>query len=261
MTDASSAILHLPAGSPPWLLLAADLALILHIGGGSLGLVSGTVALSFRKGGLAHRWAGNVFFVSMLTMSAVAAVVAPFTARPSNTVGGIFTVYLVATAWATVRRKEGAVGRFEVGAFLFALGAAAAGVALIWLATVNPARVLHGQFVQALYIAVAAIAFAGALDLKVILRGGIFGAQRIARHLWRMCVGLFIATGSFFLGQQQVFPMPVRGSPMLVVLAIAPLAVMVFWLLRVRFIDRFKSGAAASHAFARPLPGQGTPVC
>lgn len=251
MTDASSVIVHLPAGSPLWLSLTAGTALTLHIGGGGLGLVSGTAALSFRKGGRAHRWAGNVFFVSMLTMSAVAAVVAPFTGRPSNTVGGIFTFYLIATAWATVRRKEGSIGRFEVGAFVFALGVAVAGVVLIWLATMNPASILHGQPIQALYVVVAVIALLAALDLKVILRGGIIGARRIARHLWRMCLGLFIATGSFFLGQQQVFPAALRGSPMLVVLAVAPLAVMIFWLLRVRFIDRFKP-APRGATVARP---------
>jgi len=246
MTDASSALLHLPPGSPLWLGLAATLALILHIGGGSLGLVSGTAALTFRKGGRWHRRAGNVFFVSMLTMSAVAAIVAPFTARPSNMVGGMFTFYLVATAWATVRRKEGEVGVFEVGAFLLGLGAIAGGAALIGLAAGNPTRILGGQPVQALYVVVAVMALAAALDLNMILRGGVSGAQRIARHLWRMCLGLFIATSSFFLGQQQVFPASVRGSPILLVLAVAPLAVMIFWLVRVRFTNRFKPTGGGS---------------
>jgi hypothetical protein len=34
----------------------------------------------------------------------------------------------------------------------------------------------------------------------MLLRGGVVGTQRVARHLWRMCFGLFIAAGSFFLG-------------------------------------------------------------
>ena len=28
---------------------------------------------------------------------------------------------------------------------------------------------------------------AAAGDLRMLLRGGVFGTQRIARHLWRMC--------------------------------------------------------------------------
>jgi hypothetical protein len=52
-----------------------------------------------------------------------------------------------------------------------------------------------------------------------------------------MCFALFIATGSFFLGQQDVMPKAVRGSPILFVLAFAPFAVMLFWLVRVRFAN------------------------
>jgi hypothetical protein len=37
-------------------------------------------------------------------------------------------------------------------------------------------------------------------DIRMLVRGGVLGTKRIARHLWRMCFGLFIAAGSFFLG-------------------------------------------------------------
>lgn len=57
---------------------------------------------------------------------------------------------------------------------------------------------------------VALLAVVG--DVRMIVRGGIFGAQRIARHVWRMCIALFVASGSFFLGQQQVFPAAVRNT-------------------------------------------------
>ena len=53
---------------------------------------------------------------------------------------------------------------------------------------------------------------AGLLDLNAILRAKLTPAQRIARHLWRMCFAFFIATGSFFLGQQDVLP---AGGPRL----------------------------------------------
>ena len=85
-------------------------------------------------------------------------------------------------------------------------------------------------------LAVGAICLlAGLLDLNFILRGKLSGAQRIARHLWRMCFAFFIATGSFFLGQQDVLPKAVQGSPILFVLAFAPFAIMLFWLVRLRF--------------------------
>jgi hypothetical protein len=79
---------------------------------------------------------------------------------------------------------------------------------------------------------------AALLDLNVILRGPLSRPQRISRHLWRMCFAFFIATGSFFLGQQDVLPKAVRGSPVLFVLALAPLVLMLFWLVRVRIPKR-----------------------
>jgi hypothetical protein len=50
-----------------------------------------------------------------------------------------------------------------------------------------------------------------------------------------MCVAFFIATGSFFLGQQDVLPAAVRGSPWMLVPAFAPIVIMLFWLARLRF--------------------------
>jgi len=74
----------------------------------------------------------------------------------------------------------------------------------------------------------------------MLARGSISGRPRITRHLWRMCFGLFIATGSFFLGQQQVFPAYLRGSVVLTVLAVLPFPVMIYWLIRVRFSNAYK---------------------
>jgi hypothetical protein len=82
-----------------------------------------------------------------------------------------------------------------------------------------------------------------------------WAVARISRHLWRMCFAFFIATGSFFLGQQDVLPEAVRGSPILFVLAFAPIALMLFWFVRVRFstmISGLKLADAASGIPAEP---------
>ena len=49
-----------------------------------------------------------------------------------------------------------------------------------------------------------------------------------------MCFGLFIASGSFFLGQMKVIPEPIRIVPVLFVLALSPLVVLLYWMWRVR---------------------------
>src|SRR5690348_17996189 len=81
--------------------------LLLHILGGTLGLVSGAAAVVFRKGSRGHVLAGRVFVASMLTMGAAATYLAIVKHQNGNIGGGILTFYLVGTAWLTVRRKDG----------------------------------------------------------------------------------------------------------------------------------------------------------
>ena len=63
-----------------------------------------------------------------------------------------------------------------------------------------------------------------------------------------MCVALFIANASFFLGQAKVIPQPLRIFPVLVILALFPLAPMLYWLVRLRVRRR-----PARLVFAEPL--------
>ena len=86
---------------------------------------------------------------------------------------------------------------------------------------------------------------AAAGDVRMLARGGVFGGQRVARHLWRMCFGLFIATGSF-LGQKRVFPL--LGGPKIMFLAGIPLLLMIFWLARVRFTSAYKTKSVPREA-------------
>lgn len=240
-------ILQVSPGSSGLVRAAAEAILILHIGGAGIGLLSGAVALAVRKGGRLHRFAGNVFFVSMLTMTAIGACVAPFLPQPQrgSSIAGVITFYLVATSWATVRRKEGTVGRFEIGALLVALGAASAEAMLGVQAANSPTGMLEGAPAPAYFVFASIAGLAATLDLRMILRGGVYGAQRIARHLWRMCVALLIATLSFFLGQQQVFPAYLQGSPWLFLPEIVVLGLLIFWLCRVLFTNAYKAATSS----------------
>jgi uncharacterized membrane protein len=238
-------VLQVPAGSPDWAFVAADTVLMLHITGGSVAMIAGAVALIARKGDPLHRAAGTTFFLAMLLTASIGAVVAPFLTdgqRP-NTVAGVLTFYLVLTAWTTVRRQDG-VGSFAVLGFFVALGSAIAGVLFALEAQASPTGTIDDSPPQAFLFFMIVGGFAAAGDLKVILQGGISGAPRIARHLWRMCVGLFIAAGSFFLGQPQVFPPSLRGSVWLFVPVFTPLVVMLFWMIRVRLTNWYRAPAA-----------------
>lgn len=215
-------------------------ALFLHIAGGAFGIAAGYTALAVRKGATAHRAAGTVFFVAMLLMAGFASMLGAARGQTGNAIAGAFTVYLVATAWLAVRRPEGRVGRLEVFGFLFV--SAVAAVSLLAPAEPQP----DSDAPAGAVVVFGLVALLAALaDLKVILQRGVSGAARISRHLWRMCAALFVATGSFFLGQMDVIPASLQG-PHLWVLALAPLVLMVFWLIRVRIGRAFKAAPAAA---------------
>ncbi|MGZ9099051.1 MAG: hypothetical protein ACXW3O_05045 [Brevundimonas sp.] len=227
---AADNILRFGPEAPVLLHLMAAVLLFLHIAGASVAMVAGAVALIARKGDRVHRAAGVVFVISMLVMLAVAAGTSPFLPdpQPGQVYGGLFVIYLVATAWMTVKRPAGQVGRFEPWACIAAAVLALAGVL----------GAVLGDPPAWAFAAVAG--FAVFCDVRVLRRGGLSGPPRIARHLWRMCAALFVATGSFFFGQADEIPAVLRG-PHLTVLALAPLGLMVFWLIRIRIGRAFKT--------------------
>ena len=238
-------ILHLPPGTPPMVQAAADVVLALHIGGGCVGIASGSAALLLRKGGQAHRLAGNVFFVAMLVMSVIGAVVSPMLPAPANSVGGLFALYLVLTGWLSVRRPAGVVGLTEVGAFFLAVGTVGGGVYFGMQAVMSPTGLVDGLPPWPPFILAGLAALAGALDVRVIWRGGVAGGQRLARHLWRLCAALLVADASLFLGQPKVFPPALRGSPIMFAPELFVIGMLIFWLVRVGRKPRSRAGAVS----------------
>jgi len=206
--------------------MAVSAIMAVHVAAGAVGLASGAAALSVRKGERLHRIAGTVFFVSMLAMAGLGTLIAAATAEPLAFIPGLVTLYLVATAWGAVRRGEGRIGRFEHVAYWAGVGVAAVGVTL--------GLAVGGTATTPVLLAFSAlVGFAASQDRKVIRSGGVAGADRIARHLWRMCAALTIAASSFFLGQQDEFPQALQG-PHNAIPPLAVLAAMVFWLVRLR---------------------------
>ena len=232
--------LHVAPDAPLWIELGAAIILYAHISGGTVGLLSGTMALLTRKGGKLHRLSGNIFFVSMLVMTGIGAVVAPFIPDRVSSVAGFMSFYLIFSGWLTVRRRSEGAGALEIIGCVWAITGAGAAMFLSWLAAQTPEHTLDGAPQQAFYIFVTVSTIAALSDLKVILRRGITGAQRVARHVWRMCFGLFVASGSLFLGQAQVFPDWIRQLHVLPYLALAPLPFMLFWLFYVRLSKRYR---------------------
>ena len=222
--------------------------LLVHILGGTLGMVSGTAAVVYHKGSSGHVLAGRVFVASMLTMGAAATYLAIAKHQNNNVGGGILTFYLVGTAWLTARRKDGETSRWDWLALLIPLTIGL----LTWMGGINVLRSgrtsLDGVPVGMMFFFGSVCLLAAAGDVRMLLHGGVSGAKRIARHLWRMCYGLFIAAGSFFLGGAnrpfrllssvgigQHLPQALFNLGLYMILTILPLGLLLFWMIRVRF--------------------------
>lgn len=205
-----------------------------HILAGGLAMVFGVVALSAAKGGRLHRRSGMLFVYAMLVMALLGASIAALRGKAPemNVPAGLLTAYLVVTALTTVRPSTAATRRVDLGAMLaaFAVGL----TALVFAGQAMAAGGKRSGFAFPLLMFGVLGVLGGVGDLKVMRAGGLTGAPRLSRHLWRMCLALWIATSSFFLGQAQVFPTAVRRSGVLSLPVLAVLAVLFYWLWRVR---------------------------
>ena len=224
--------------------------LILHICTAFIAVFVGSAAMLVRKGSRPHRRWGDVFVVSMMCMSASGAYMAVLKSQRLNVLAGVFTFYLVASACLTVIRKENQIGRTE---FALMLVAAAAGVSGWILALTTPAfAVGYGIFGS-----IALLSAAG--DIRMLVRRGLAGSQRIVRHLWRMGFALFVATVSLFIGtsgdpvfrrtglRARLFPPSVRATHLPAVPVFIVVLLTLFWLFRVLFTN----GDQGSPAVAR----------
>ena len=231
--------------------------LFLHICGGSLGLLSGAAAMIYRKGSRGHRLAGNVFVISMLALGGSGAYMAMMKSQPGNVLAGTLTCYLVATSWMTAKRGDAETGIFDWGALLVILAVAAAELTFGFEAAMSPTGRKFGFPPAPFFIFGIVASLLASGDIRMMVRGGISGTKRLARHLWRMCFALFIASASVFLARPHLFPAIFRKSGLLVLLTVAPLILMIFWLLRVRYANAYKGQRSFTVRKGTALPAAG----
>ena len=222
------------------------ITLLVHVAAGGVGIVTGFVALYAAKGAGLHLRSGRVFVYAMVTMALTGAGIAAWGRGEASVVAGLLTGYLVVTGLATVRPATAGSRRLDLGAMLvgLAVGLTSVGWGLQSLARGEQAR--DGVPIAMLFIFGSVALLAGLSDVRVVRSGRLRGAPRLARHLWRMCFALWIASASFFLGQADEFPQALRIPLLLAVPVLAPLLTMLYWLWRVRIRKSFPRHTAAS---------------
>jgi uncharacterized membrane protein len=211
---------------------------MVHIVAGLAAVVAGAIAISVTKGGRLHRSAGAVFVWAMVVMGLLGAIIAAtrlyLPVQRINVAAGLFTAYLVTTSLLTVRPLRtrwidiSAAGlAFSTSAGCFALVLASLGQATnSWFPAV-PATIFGS---------IALLAAVG--DVRMIRTGPLRGKKRIARHLWRMCVAMFIAIMSFSVQQSKVLPAEMHGGTALGLLSLVVLATMAWYLVRLNRGER-----------------------
>ena len=212
-----------------------QVTVLAHIVAGSLGMIAGFVALYSAKGMPLHRRVGMLFVVAMLTMTSTGTVIAAVrgAAPHLNIPAALITSYLVITGLTTVRpgglttrrvTVAATVVGFVVGLFVLVLGVVA----------VSRGGKLGGMPAFPFFLFATLGLCGGIGDVRWMRAGGGKGAARLARHLWRMSMALFVAVMSFFIGQADVTPKPIRIVPLLMVPPLTGLATMLYWVWRVR---------------------------
>lgn len=206
--------------------------LALHLAGGALAIGSGFVTLYAAKGAALHRRSGTIFAYAMLSTPFTGAAVMAAGGRtsPANVLAGLLTTYLVITALTTVSARSARVQRLDRDAMVAALTFGIVGVAsaLGILALAGPSG--RGLAIALLIVGGVALP-AGLGDRRMIRAGGLGPAPRLKRHLWRMCLALFIVLASFVFARR--VPEALRVLPIRLIPFVVPVT-MSIWLWRLR---------------------------
>ena len=210
-------------------------SLAFHAAMGTAALVAGSVAIAARKGGAWHRRAGVVYVWAMIAMGLSAVGISVYEGR-QDVGSGALAAYLVFTAWTTVKPLPGGGRPAHFALMLLTLLFGAATIARGVEALDRPGNQIGGVPAGMMFFLGTVFTLAAVGDARVLWQGPAQGTRRLARHLWRMCFGLFIASGSFVaqLVRMQFMPDWTRSVPVIVALAAAPLVVLVYWMWRIR---------------------------
>ncbi|WP_395372892.1 hypothetical protein [Marinicella sp. W31] len=224
-----------------------NILLYCHIGTGIVSVLSGGVALFSKKGYQRHVKFGRVFVWAMIISSIIGSLLGlmNYSEMFITFSAGVLAFTLIAGGVLTIKSKRTKPSRFElILAIINALNVMAL-MAVGTLAVIQYESVLFG-FHAADYFFLGGMALICLLgDVVYFLGKRAEYHHKIARHLWRMCLGFFIAAGSAFTGPgKTVFPVSIQESGLLSLPEIIILLLMVFWLIRTLY---FRKRSTISH--------------
>lgn len=214
-----------------------------HISLGIVSVLSGFVALFSKKGFSKHIKFGLIFVWSMIFSSILGSILGliNYSEFFITFCGGVLSFTLITSSLLTLKRNKIKSLNLErsiavINFFNF--------IILVIIGTTAFSKyegVLFG-FPAEDYFFLSSMAFVCCVgDVAYFLKKEIQYHRKIARHLWRMCLGFFIAAGSAFTGPgKAIFPMTLQESNILALPEIVIFAFMVFWLIRILFFKKLR---------------------
>lgn len=218
------------------MILFATLTTIAHIAFGTIAVVMGAITFAVRKGAATHVNSGRAFTAAMGLASLLGAILGliKFETFYITFHAGVLGMTLVLSGWLLARRptRHRSAVFVTIGGvnLLNTAGLVAAGFCALSL----PDQTLRG-FASTDYFFLAGITGVALInDMLVLLSKTLSHKHRIVQHVWRMCIGFFIAAGSAFTGPGgKTFPEVVRDSGVLSLPELTIILLMLFWLCRV----------------------------
>ncbi|TMP26957.1 hypothetical protein CWB99_16785 [Pseudoalteromonas rubra] len=222
-----------------------SLTMLIHIITGTVAIVAGVIAIAVTKGKSLHARAGTGFVYSMLIMALSGTLIAILQPMTITAIAGIYTIYLVMTAWQAVKSAPNTRGRFDYAFPVCSLLIIFACLYFSDQAGTSPAEMKHGisAYDYYFFVLLASLSFIG--DVRLAYSGGLASTPRLIRHLWRMCFALFIAVGSFLSqGAVKVVPQALIDSGLLAIPEPFILLVIVYWCLKLSLGNKIRQWRA-----------------
>ena len=207
--------------------------MLLHVVTGALAVVFGAFAFVMRKGKYLHIRFGRGFVATMTVSSLLGAVLGLVKAEEFfiTFFAGALSVYLVLSGWFAARDRRKQLSRATTGLAWLNVAIFAALISLGSTALSSPDGTLLGFHAEDYFFLSGMSAIGLISDASLIFRGVLTHKFRVARHLWRMALGFFIAAGSAFTGPgANAFPEAVRESGLLMLPELLILATMMVYL-------------------------------
>ena len=169
----------------------------------------------------------------MFLLGASTTVLGYTSGKMDDLVSGFLVLYVVSTAWMTVKRRPQHIGTFEYIAF-----------AIVALALMYDLYALYGSLsthkgaTNNLIVGAIVLSLTSVGDLRNIRKRGLSGRPLLVRHLWRMCFGVLVAAGPIFIARIHIFPAFIKDTSAkfaVFALPFVPLLLILYWMPRVRF--------------------------